>query len=198
MVVMINLLIPAGYLIGAIPFGYLIAKIWNVDIRRSGSGNIGATNVFRSLGLFPGLMVFALDLAKGTFAIYLAQQMTDLPWVIILTGLATILGHMYSIFLKFKGGRGVSTSLGVLLGIAPDIFIGTLIFAALVIFITRYVSVASMITPILVTVAFFTLKRPLPYTLTAGMVAILIIIRHASNLKRLLEKTEPRVGEKDA
>jgi len=84
------------------------------------------------------------------------------------------------------------------LGIAPDIFIGTLIFAALVIFITRYVSVASMITPILVTVAFFTLKRPLPYTLTAGMVAILIIIRHASNLKRLLEKTEPRVGEKDA
>jgi glycerol-3-phosphate acyltransferase PlsY len=196
--IQIAIILVASYLIGSIPFGYLIARIWNVDIRLRGSGNIGATNVFRNLGLVPGLLVFALDLAKGTLAVCLAQYLTTLPWLIVLAGFAVVLGHMFSVFLKFKGGRGSATGLGVLLGIAPDIFLGAIILVALIIFLTRYVSVASMTIPILVAAAFFVLKRPLPYTLATGLVAILIILRHIPNIKRLLKKTEPRIGEKDA
>jgi len=194
----VNLTLPiiliSGYLIGSIPFGYLISKIWNIDIRRYGSGNIGATNVYRTLGFMIALLVFVLDLAKGTLAVYLAQRIFDAPWLVISTGLAAILGHMYSIFLNFKGGRGVATSAGVLLGIAPDIFLGALIYTLLIILLTRYVSIASMTTPILVTAALFWLKRPLPYTLVIGLVSILILIRHLPNLKRLLTKSEPRIG----
>ncbi len=192
------LIIAAGYLIGSIPFGYLIPKIWNIDVRHYGSGNIGATNVFRTLGPLLGIFVFILDIAKGTLAIYLAQQTMDAPLVIVLTGLAALLGHMHSVFLKFKGGRGAATGLGVLLGVAPDIFLGALILVVLIILITRYVSVASMIVPILVAAAFFALKRPLPYSLASVLFAILIIIRHIPNIKRLLEKSEPRIGGKSA
>ena len=197
MTLVIILILLAGYLIGSIPFGFLIAKIWNIDIRRYGSGNIGATNVFRILGPFLGTVVFLLDLGKGALPVFLAQQATQNYWLIILAGAAAVLGHTFPVFLKFKGGRGAATGLGVLLGVAPDIFLGALLLALLIILITRYISVASMITSLAVTAAFLVLKRPLPYTLAAGLIAILIILRHIPNLKRLLKKTEPRIGEKN-
>ena len=128
---------------------------------------------------------------------FLAQQATQNYWLIILAGAAAVLGHTFPVFLKFKGGRGAATGLGVLLGVAPDIFLGALLLALLIILITRYISVASMITSLAVTAAFLVLKRPLPYTLAAGLIAILIILRHIPNLKRLLKKTEPRIGEKN-
>ncbi|OGB86910.1 acyl-phosphate glycerol 3-phosphate acyltransferase [candidate division WOR-1 bacterium RIFCSPLOWO2_02_FULL_46_20] len=183
-----------AYFLGSIPFGFLIAKIWNVDIRRHGSGNIGATNVLRNLGPIPGSIVFILDLAKGTLPILMAQPLTQNYWLITLSGAAAILGHTFPIFLKFKGGRGAATGLGVLLGIAPDVFAVAVIFALLVLFITRYISVVSMSTAILVTSIFFVLQRPQPYTIVAGLVAILIIVRHISNIKRLINKTEPKIG----
>ena len=183
-----------AYFLGSIPFGFLIAKIWNVDIRRHGSGNIGATNVLRNLGPIPGSIVFILDLAKGTLPILMAQPLTQNYWLITLSGAAAILGHTFPIFLKFKGGRGAATGLGVLLGIAPDVFAVAVIFALLVLFITRYISVVSMSTAILVTSIFFVLQRPQPYTMVAGLVAILIIVRHISNIKRLINKTEPKIG----
>lgn len=187
------LVIAAAYLLGSIPFGYLIAKIWNIDIRRYGSGNIGATNVFRVLGLYPGSAVFALDLLKGTLAVFLARQLAADPWLIVLAGLAAVAGHMFSVFLRFKGGRGAATGLGVLLGIAPDIFIVAAAVAALLIYVTRYVSVASMVTPLLITAAFYALGRPLPYAAASGVIAVLIIIRHIPNIKRLYNKTEPKI-----
>ncbi|NQT29573.1 MAG: glycerol-3-phosphate 1-O-acyltransferase PlsY [Candidatus Saganbacteria bacterium] len=183
-----------GYLIGSIPFGFLVAKLWKVDIRKAGSGNIGATNVFRTLGPFPAGVVFALDLAKGTIPVLLAQQVTTNPWLILLAGIAAILGHTFPIFLKFKGGRGSATGLGVLLGVAPGIFLGAVILVALIILITRYVSLASITVPILVTVAFYVLKQPWPYTLVSGLVSVFIIIRHIPNIKRLINKTEPKIG----
>lgn len=189
----IILAIIAGYLLGSIPFGYIISKIWNVDIRRYGSGNIGATNVFRTLGPVQGVLVFTLDLLKGTLAISLISLATNRPELIILAGLAAVLGHAYPIFLKFKGGRGSATGLGILLGIAPDIFLGAMILVLIIILLTRYVSLASIITPILVTAALIVLKRPFVYSIATGIVTILIIIRHIPNIKRLLGGTENRI-----
>ena len=194
--IQIVLLVAAAYFLGSIPFGYLIAKIWNIDVRRRGSGNIGATNVFRTVGTIPGLIVFILDLLKGTLAIYLSQQIITDPRWIILTGLAVILGHMFPIFLKFKGGRGAATGLGVLLGIAPDVFLGAIIIALLLVAITRYVSITSMLTSVLVPVALFMMERPYPYILFTASISALIILRHIPNIKRLINKTEPKFGEK--
>lgn len=185
-----------AYLLGSIPFGYIVAKIWNIDIRTQGSGNIGATNVFRTLGPIPGLLVFTLDLAKGAAPVIIAQYITHNPWLIILVGSAAVLGHTYPIFLKFKGGRGAATGLGFLLAVAPDIFIGAAILTALIIFLTRYVSVASITVPLVVALAFLILKRPLPYFLIAVVVSILIIYRHIPNIKRLLSGTESKIGVK--
>lgn len=187
----------AAYLLGSIPFGYLIARIWNIDIRRKGSGNIGATNVFRTIGPLAGSLVFLLDLLKGALPVLLAKQLTANPWLVILVGIATVLGHTYPIFLKFKGGRGAATGLGFLLAVAPDIFIGALILVILIILLTRYVSLASIITSPLVTLAFFLLKRPLPYGLIAALVSVIIILRHIPNIKRLLAGTESRIGVKN-
>ncbi|MBU0671742.1 MAG: glycerol-3-phosphate 1-O-acyltransferase PlsY [Candidatus Margulisbacteria bacterium] len=193
----ILLVMVAAYLLGSIPFGYLIARIWNIDIRRKGSGNIGATNVFRTIGPLAGSLVFLLDLLKGALPVLLAKQLTANPWLVILVGIATVLGHTYPIFLKFKGGRGAATGFGFLLAVAPDIFIGALILVILIILLTRYVSLASIITSPLVTLAFFLLKRPLPYGLIAALVSVIIILRHIPNIKRLLAGTESRIGVKN-
>ena len=190
----IFLVIAGGYLIGSIPFGYLIAKIRHVDILRQGSGNIGAANIFRTLGPTLGVCVFALDLAKGAIPVYLAQQVTQDHWLILSTGLAAIFGHAFSVFLRFKGGRGSATGLGILLGIAPDIFLAAFLLVIIIILLTRYVSLASIIVPPLVAVAFLVLKRPLPYTLFCILVSTLIIFRHLPNIKRLRAGTEPKIG----
>ncbi len=190
------LLLIAAYLIGSIPFGYLISKVLNIDIRKFGSGNIGATNVYRTLGPVPGAIVFVLDLLKGTLPVYLAIQLVSNPWLIILVGIAAVIGHTYPIYLKFKGGRGAATGLGILLGIAPDIFVGAVAIAALIIYISRYVSLASIITPIIVTIMLFAFGRPLSYGLAAGLISIIIIARHIPNIKRLRNGTERKIGDK--
>ena len=134
---MMNTMLPIilGYLIGSIPFGFLAGKIKGVDIRKVGSGNIGATNIYRSLGIWPALTVFILDMLKGTAAVYIAQallpQSTPLlsrEYFIVLSGVAAMVGHMYSIFLGFSGGKGAATSLGILFGIAPDLFVIAIIY----------------------------------------------------------------------
>jgi len=193
---MLVLYLLAGYLLGSVPFGLIIGKIWNIDIREYGSGNIGATNVYRSLGIIPAALVFLLDLLKGTLAVYLGYWAGGDPQVIILLGVSVIFGHMFSLFLGFKGGRGAATGLGVLLGLAPEIFAVSAIFAALLIVATRYVSVASVITPFLVASLMFFLHKPLPYSIAALLVAVLIVLRHAPNLSRLLKGTEPKIGVK--
>jgi glycerol-3-phosphate acyltransferase PlsY len=185
-----------AYLLGSLPFGYLLARIWNIDIRERGSGNIGATNVLRTLGPLPAALVFGLDLLKGTAAVYLATSVTTNQWLIVLIGATAILGHMFSVFLGFKGGRGVATGLGLLLGIAPDIFVGALVLACLIIGLTRYVSVGSIFTPLVVVAALIILKRPLPYTIIVSLFTGLIIIKHIPNIKRLLDGSEPKIGER--
>jgi glycerol-3-phosphate acyltransferase PlsY len=190
------LVVLLAYLLGSVSFGCLTAGVCGIDIRKQGSGNTGATNVFRTMGPGAGIIVFLLDLSKGALPVFLAHKVTQNPWLIILVGAAAILGHTFPLFLRFRGGRGSATGLGVLLGIAPDIFLGALIMTALIILVTRYVSLASLIVPVLVTLAFYLLQRPLPYILISGLATILIILRHIPNIKRLLAGTESKIWKK--
>lgn len=190
------LFILAGYLIGSIPFGLIVARYFKVDIRKYGSGNIGATNVLRTLGPVPGGIVFTLDMLKGTASVVLPLFFGLDPLIIILCGLAAVLGHSFPLYLGFKGGKGVATSMGVLLGIAPDLCLFTIILFAVIVALTRFVSVGSMLTAITITIAFFLLDKPLAYSLVALLITIIIILRHRPNIRRLLVGTEPRIGEK--
>lgn len=190
------LVILGAYLLGSIPFGLLISRIWKVDIRTQGSGNIGATNVLRVIGPIPALIVFILDAAKGAAPVFAAAPITQNHWFIIGAGVAAMLGHSFPLFLKFKGGRGVATGVGVLLGIAPLISLSALLTFGFLLALTRYVSISSMLTSILVGGAFLILKQPLPYTIVVWLGVTLILIRHVPNIKRLIAGTEPKIGEK--
>jgi len=185
-----------GYLIGSIPFGILVSKLWSLDIRQRGSGNIGATNVYRNLGPLAGGLVFILDYLKGYLAVSIGYWAGGIPIVILLTGISVILGHMFPVFLRFKGGKGAATGLGVLAGIAPEVFIFVVIFALLLLYLTHYVSITSILSSLLATGLMFFLHEPLPYSIGTAVVALFIVFFHLPNLKRLAAGSEPRLGEK--
>jgi glycerol-3-phosphate acyltransferase PlsY len=186
----------ASYLLGSVPFGVIISRLYKVDITKVGSGNIGTTNVLRTLGVIPAAMVLAGDFAKGLVPIYAAQFLELEPLFIVAAGLCAILGHSFPIFLKFKGGRGSATGLGVLLGITPDVFLLAAIIAATIIAFTRYVSLASIVTSIVVVVSMYFLDKPLPYIVGTSIIVFLIIVRHIPNIGRLFRGEERKVGEK--
>lgn len=192
---MINIALPIllGYLIGSIPFGLIVGKIKGVDIRKKGSGNIGATNIYRTLGPVPALIVFALDLLKGTAAVFIAGYFFPTPLIMIVSGVAAVIGHMFSIFLGLKGGKGAATGLGVLLGITPDLFAVAIIYVVLCIAVTRYVSVTSITGVLLLSVLMFACHKPLPYAIAIVIVAALMIYKHIPNIKRLISGTEPKI-----
>lgn len=198
-----------GYLLGSCPNGYLVSKARGVDIRTQGSGNIGATNVLRVLGKKWGYLVFALDALKGFLAVRLAFVFADAagvgqlrPEVVgIVAGLACILGHTFPVWLKFRGGKGVATSAGVLLGLMPIAVLSVFIVWVVLFKLTRYVSVASIGTaaalPIFVFVylriEWLTGSSLLPFSI---LIAGVVIWRHRSNLKRLAAGTEQRFSRK--
>jgi acyl phosphate:glycerol-3-phosphate acyltransferase len=203
MLTKILLLLVFGYLIGSIPFGLLAGKIKGVDIRKVGSGNIGATNIYRTLGIVPALAVFILDMLKGTAAVCLAQSLLPLStpylsreYYIILAGVAAIVGHMFSVFLKGKGGKGAATSLGILLGVTPDLFVIAIIYVIVCIAVTRYVSVTSITGVILLSILMFVFHKPAAYGIFTVVVAVLMIYKHIPNIKRLMDGTEPKIWGK--
>ncbi len=200
----------AAYLLGAVPFGLLAGLLKGIDIRQHGSGNIGATNAMRVLGKPVGLVVHALDIGKGFAASFLlaglfAAWRADLmPVFGIACGCAAILGHVFPVYLKFKGGKGMATSLGVFVGLA---WLPTLVAAALWLVVrqvTRYVSVASMVSVVSVPVSKALLPDPLsagartwaraPLIAFGAVIALLVIVRHKSNIRRLLAGTESKIG----
>ncbi len=185
-----------GYLLGSIPFGVLISKIWNFDIQQHGSGNIGAANVYRLLGAAAGGVVFVLDYLKGFLAVSIGYWMGGDPVSILVLAASVIVGHVFPVFLRFKGGKGVATSFGVLAGIAPDIFLLVLVFALVMLVTTRYVSLTSMVSAVLAGGLMFAFHEPIPYCLFSSAVALFLIFSHAKNIRRLLQGTEPRLGEK--
>ncbi|MFT5240512.1 MAG: glycerol-3-phosphate acyltransferase PlsY [Kiritimatiellia bacterium] len=188
-----------AYLIGALPFGLLVAKSRGVDIRAVGSGNIGATNVFRCIGKAWGLCVYVLDMLKGLLGttllpnLYSAQTDPDLL-LCIAGGCAAIAGHNWPIYLRFKGGKGIATTSGFLLGLAPAA-VGVGLGAWIIIFLTaRYVSLASILAAVAVA-AFSWMhygaeERMLPTVLSA--LCMLAVLRHRQNILRLLSGTENR------
>jgi len=193
------LLVLVGYLLGSIPFGYLLVRARSGgDIREVGSGNIGATNVARAAGWFIGVATLLLDAAKGFFAVWLVGHLSDGNIRFMMyAGLAAILGHIFPVWLKFSGGKGVATALGVFLAICwHAVAVAAAIFAIVVIF-WRYVSLGSVSAaaalPLLVYVLYAPGHAP-PLAVSTGtlLAAILIILKHRWNIERLIIGTEPR------
>ena len=190
------LVLVLAYLFGSIPAGVLVARTYGVDIRKVGSGNIGATNVLRTLGWGPALVVAFFDVFKGGIAVLLARASGLEDWLLGGVALAAILGHNYSLFLGFKGGKGVATSFGTLLFLDPVLSLWTLPVGVSVMLITRYVSAGSMAGSVAATVLALALGRPPWEVATVFLMAALIFWTHRENLKRLWEGTERRLGER--
>ncbi|NLK83659.1 MAG: glycerol-3-phosphate 1-O-acyltransferase PlsY [Lentisphaerae bacterium] len=198
-----------SYLIGSIPWGFLIGRLYGVDIRKVGSGNIGATNVTRSLGKLPGRICFFLDLLKGflpvlAVSMMLKQQYFDDPdqFAQIIAAASAVLGHMFSVFMKFRGGKGISTIFGVLLGFSPWSFLAAGIVWVLVFLISRYVSMASIAACAVLPVAatLFTMTEVYYHSIWVlaflFLLSILAVIRHSANIRRLINGTENRFERK--
>ncbi len=185
------------YLLGAIPFGVMIGKTMRgIDIRDFGSGNIGASNVLRTLGLGPAIAVFFFDTAKGTAAVVLCQVLKMEPWMVVTGGVLSIVGHSFSVFLKFRGGKGVATSLGMIVGLNPMIAGIAFGLWLAIVAITRIISVASIIAAISVPVMMFVWEKHVEYQAIAVIAAVLIVVKHRSNVKRLFAGTEPKIGQR--
>ncbi len=192
-----------GYLLGSIPFGLLVGRLKGVDIRQHGSGNIGATNVVRVIGKKWGILVFALDALKGLLGVIIAMEVaggrtaSSAGLLGIAAGLACVLGHNFPVWLKFKGGKGVATTAGVLVGLLPWAALVAFVTWGVVFYSTRYVSVASMVAAVVIPATVWGMERQAtPLFWFSVVVAVLGLLRHRSNFKRLLAGTEPRFEKK--
>lgn len=181
-----------AYFIGTIPCGYLIGRIfYGIDLRTRGSGNIGATNAYRELGIFPALIVFICDSAKGYLAVWLGDVS---PLVALLCATAVIIGNDWSVFLKFKSGKGVACGVGAFTYICPSATIIAFIVWILVFIGTRIVSLASIIAaPVVVVVLLFT-NMPVEYVIFSMIAAIIVVGKHHTNIKRLLRGEEKKIS----
>jgi acyl phosphate:glycerol-3-phosphate acyltransferase len=198
-----------SYLLGSIPFGYLVGKIRGIDIRKIGSGNIGATNVVRVLGKRYGYPVFVLDCLKGFGAVKISMSIATDAWPEwgspeifgVLAAVASVIGHSFPVWLKFRGGKGVATSAGALFGLMPLATLIAIVIWLLVFWFTRYVSVASLVTAVALPLVILIMTRlnqiqgnALFYS-SLGIAAV-VIWRHRSNFSRLMRGSEPRFTRK--
>ncbi len=186
-----------GYFIGTIPTGYLVAKARGVDIQRVGSGNIGATNILRTLGVLPAIIVVVLDPLKGALAVLLPTLLGASSWAVALTGLATVLGNNFNVMLRLRGGKGIATTLGVFAVINPLVAGLCVLLGVFTILLSRYVSLGSMVglfaAPLMLLAS---LSFPMPHLYLAIALAALAILRHRENIRRLIAGTERRLGER--
>lgn len=189
-------LFAAAYVLGSIPTGYWLGLAWKgVDVRQQGSGNLGATNVFRVLGPKPGILTFTIDCLKGLVPVLIAKHLfpSDLPAHIV-TGLAAILGHTLSIFVRFRGGKGMATATGVFAALLPwPAAIAFSVFLT-VSWVTRYVSLGSLLGALTLTLCAFLFSTPPLLTWTTVLVAALAVWTHRANIRRLLQGTENRLS----
>jgi acyl phosphate:glycerol-3-phosphate acyltransferase len=192
------LVLAASYLLGSIPFSYLVARLRGVDVRTVGSGNVGATNVMRNVGKTAGLAAFALDAAKGAAAAVIAQRVGLGVGLAALAAVAAIFGHMYPVWLGFRGGKGVATGAGAFLPLAPLATAGALAVFGLVLAATRYVSAGSMAGAVALAALAAATGAPWPVWTAAAAMAALIVWKHRGNIRRLLDGTESRLGRRPA
>jgi glycerol-3-phosphate acyltransferase PlsY len=184
----------AAYLLGSIPFSFLVARHEGVDVRAVGSGNVGATNVMRNVGKAAGLIAFVLDFAKGSAATWLARETVGGFAFPSVAALVAVFGHMHPVWLRFRGGKGVATGAGAFLPIAPLPTVGALTVFALVTAATRYVSVGSIAGSASLAVFAWLLGTLPPVPLAAALVAAVVAWKHRENIRRLANGTERRMG----
>ena len=194
----IGLIIISCYLLGSIPFGYIVGKLFKkVDIRELGSGNIGATNAFRILGPSLASLVLLGDVGKGILSIYLVRFLNiDNLLILTIAGLAVICGHDWSLFLGFKGGKGIATTFGVVFALNPIISVLAITVWVIVVITTRYVSLSSVSAVISIFIFTILFKQPYEYIIFSAIILILGIFKHKENIERLRSKKERKIGEK--
>jgi glycerol-3-phosphate acyltransferase PlsY len=192
------LLLASAYLVGSVPFSYLVARLFGVaDVRKVGSGNVGAANVMRSAGKAAGVLAFLLDAGMGAAAAVLARERA--PGSALLPPLAAataVIGHMYPVWLRFQGGKGVATGAGAFLPLVPAATISSFLVFLVVTAATRYVSLGSVAGALSLAVAVFVAESPAPVRVTAVLVAALVVWKHRGNLERILRGTERRLGDR--
>lgn len=186
-----------GYLLGSIPFAFLLARRrGGVDVRMSGSGNVGAANVLRLTTTSLGLLVLVLDIAKGSTAVWLARVAGGSGTILAAAGVAAVLGHMHPIWLRFRGGKGVAVACGVFSMLAPAVTgLAVVIFAA-VVWATRYVSLGSVVATVTVPPAAWLGGAPPAVVVAASITAVMVVYSHRANLARLRSGTERRIGQR--
>jgi acyl phosphate:glycerol-3-phosphate acyltransferase len=185
-----------GYLLGTIPTGYLVGRVRGVDVRRAGSGNIGATNVLRAVGPWAAVVVVIVDPLKGILAVALPSALGVDPWIVAATALATVLGNTYNVFLRFRGGKGVATSFGVFLVVDPLVTTLAVVVFAITLWTARYVSLASVSAVATAPLLVIARGADLVDLLLAFTVASIVIVRHGDNITRLQAGIERRLGER--
>ena len=190
------LLLATGFVLGSIPFGIIIAKTKGVDLKKVGSRNIGATNVLRSLGTVPAILTLLGDILKGTMAVALGRYFGAGPLFEGLTGISAILGHNFSVFLGFKGGKGVATSIGVIALFVPPAALTTVFVWLASVIVFRYSSLGALIafSVLPFAVILFDDREKLPIAL---FITLLIFFRHRDNIRRLLSGNERRIGQRE-
>lgn len=188
-----GLLLTVAYLLGAIPFSVLITKLKGIDLRTVGSGNFGATNVYRALGLKYALFVFLLDALKGALPVWYAMTLFPSPIIHILIGFTAIIGHTFSLFLGFKGGKGVATAAGVFSVLSPIPFGVTFLVVIALIFMTRMVSVGTLAGCIILPLLLIQFKEPKLLVVSVSVVAFFILLKHRGNIQRIIQGTENKL-----
>jgi glycerol-3-phosphate acyltransferase PlsY len=188
------ILVILAYGFGTVSFGLILARLkGGVDLRGQGSGNIGATNVARAMGKPAGLIALVGDCAKGLVAVLLAQAWGSSIWIVAAVATAAVLGHLFPWYARFRGGKGVATALGVFMPTLPLPLLGALIAFMVVVLVSRYVSAGSVVAALLMPILAVVFAQPLPLTLSAAIIAVLIVIKHRGNLQRLFQGRETKI-----
>lgn len=197
MIVKFIILFIVAYLVGSIPNALWIGKVFKgLDVRNYGSGNVGATNASRVLGWKLGVLVLSLDVLKGAVFVYIAKLINLDDIYLVLVSLAPILGHSYSIYLKFKGGKAVATSLGVFTVLVPKVILVLLVIFLITVFLTQYVSVASITVALLLPIFTFILYNNIIYTIFSLIIGLLVVCKHKSNIINLINGKEDKYFDK--
>lgn len=185
-----------GYLLGAIPIGYVVGRAFGVDVRQVGSGNIGTANVLRAAGKWAAILTLLGDMLKGFFPVVLATVLVESEWLHAAVALAAIAGHCWPVFLRFKGGKAVATGAGTSIGLAPVVGLGLFAFWWAVVLLSRYTSLGAIAVMLVSPLAFVLTGQPLPYVVYTVVGGALVLYRHRENARALVEGTERKVGQK--
>ena len=189
--------VATGYLLGSIPFAFLLSRRWTgLDIRQAGSGNVGAANVLRTSGIAAGITVMLLDVAKGAGSVLVAQRLSSGDAMPAAAGLAAIVGHIYPVWLRFRGGKGVATACGVFSVLTPAALGPAIALFVATVWFTRYVSLGSVVASVALAPVAYVMHGPVATIACAGAAAAVIVFRHRSNLVRLAAGTERRIGQR--